>query len=148
MKRPGKRSRSVTIGIDRQRLLVTQDCLLHRSASEPVPEERSLQVGNVRCGIDSSLGSQSRAFLGRHLNTNLASDRVRDLALQRDDVSETTLVALRPQAPIVCDVHQLHCYTHSVADPKHMLMSVNPYLILENIFRTMWQMHCRYSMRS
>jgi hypothetical protein len=44
-------------------------------------------------GIDRSLRLQSRPFVGCHLDPNLVGDRVRDLALELENVGEASLVA-------------------------------------------------------
>jgi hypothetical protein len=81
------------------------------------------------------------------LDTNLVGDRVRDLALEREDIGKAALVALCPQAPVAGDVHQLHCDSHSVADPQRRSLDYAIHAQVPREFGQWWmgslESHCR-----
>ena len=138
---------SGVIGIDRQRLLIALDCLLHGLAGEPVPQEQSLQVGDVSGRIYRTPVTQSGPLIGRHLDSNFVGDRAGDFALQCEDVGETAIVGPCPHAPVTRNVNQLHRDTHSVAHPQCRTLDRTIHTQFTRDFRQ-WRMrafkpHCR-----
>ena len=69
----------------------------------------------MRGRVHRALGLEPAPLLGRDLHAHLVCDRPRDLALQREDVGELALVAVRPQGPVARGIDQLRGDAHAPA---------------------------------
>ncbi len=101
------RERERVVRIGGERALVVHDALPHRWRVPAVPQEAALEIRHVGLGIDRAAAAQPLSLLGRELDPHLGRDRARDFVLEREDVGQRTLVALRPQARVGLRVHQL-----------------------------------------
>ncbi len=73
----------------------------------------ALQERLVGGRINRTAPGQARALLGRQLHLNLVGDGPRDVALQREDVSQIAFVLLGPQVRIRCGMNELCGDAHS-----------------------------------
>jgi hypothetical protein len=102
-------------GISRDRLLEERDRLLRRPTELLVLVVPSPQVRLVGLRIDAPRAPGK----SRHLETDLASDRLRQLALQREHVAQVSLVLLGPEALVGGGADQLGRDRHAVASAQH-----------------------------
>src|SRR5207244_12609871 len=88
-------------------------CLASRP-SLPTP-----QLGLMRDAINCCLTIQSMLYSNRELDLNFPCDSARHLGLQRQNVMQAALVALRPQMGRIADADQLRSDAHPLSRATH-----------------------------
>ena len=105
--------------IGRDRLLEEVGRAPHLGGGGLVPAVTSAQVGLVGARVHRPRSAQAFPLARRELDLHLACDRLRQLALERQDVAHVALVALRPEMPVGGRLDELHGDAHAVAGAEH-----------------------------
>src|SRR4051794_13279188 len=82
-------------------------------------QEKPAQVGIVSIGIDRPRFCHAAPLLRGHLNANLAGNRASYVPLQRQNIAQVFLIALRPKLTIVAGLIKVRGYPDFAASARH-----------------------------
>ncbi len=86
---------------------------------ELVQVKHPLEICLIRLGVDPAGAGKPCLFCGRHRNLDLPGNGPSHLALQRQYVTQVSLVAVNPEVRVRRRMDQLRCDPHLLGDTHH-----------------------------